>query len=112
MPRFTLETGGDWLLICEGPSRAGPEISAFAADSPGGGGNAQGPVHGLFRTIIAALTALMLWCALAVATDWSQSRVEVAAKSAFVAGSRALGHQAKAVGPGSDARHLVIRQPE
>jgi hypothetical protein len=112
MPRFTLETSEDREQFCEGPSRAGPELSAISAESLGSLNGASKPVHDLFQELVAAAGLLMLWCILALAADTVQSQVEVAAKSAIVAGSRTLGHPAKAASPVSDTRRLVIRQSE
>jgi hypothetical protein len=112
MPRFTLETSEDRAQFCEGPSRAGPELSAISAESPGSPSGVPESVHGLFRALIATAGLLMLWCVLAFASDRVQSQVEVAAKTAIEAGSRTLGHPAKAASPVADTRRLVIRQPE
>jgi hypothetical protein len=104
MPRFTLETSEDLDQSCGGRSRAGPELSATSAESPSSPRGAPRPVHGLFRKLVAAAGLLMLWCTLAFAADRLQSQVEVAAASAIVAGSRTLGHPAKAASPVSDTR--------
>jgi hypothetical protein len=112
MPRFTLETSEVRAQFCEGPSRAGPELSVISAESPGNPSGLPKSVHDLFRGLIAAAGLLMLWCLLALAADVVQSQVEVAAKTAIVAGSRTLGHPAKAASPAADTRHLVIRQSE
>jgi hypothetical protein len=112
MPRFTLEASEDRRQFCGGPSRAGPELSVTSAESPDSLHGAPEPVRGLFRELLATVLLLMLWCAVALAAEKVESQVEVAATNAFEAGSRTLGHPAKAASPVADTRHLVIRQSE
>jgi hypothetical protein len=112
MPRITLRSCEDRKQICEGSSRAGPQVSAILAGSPSAAAGAKSGVHGLFRGPYFAAVLFVLGCTLTRSPIQVTSQIEVSAQVSVEAGSRALGHMANADRPIADARLLVIRQPE
>ena len=107
MPRFTPRTDEVRNQFYERPSHRRPIYLALNARKLRAASVATDKsksVHGLFRSVVAFVAALMLWCALTLTANFVESQVQDTAQRGLLAVSRSLGHMANTDTPFAERR--------